>query len=231
MQLKGNIYFHSWWYYLRDSRCQIVQCLLEASSKFGNWNWLNPLSHFCNFIIPYGHYRSPWQSPGLSSALSQNIQTEVKHIEDTTVSNKDISERAAKSLRNAGCYLNESIFVNKMLSTFGLWGLTTRLGVCWTPAPQDHNKAAGLKQSMTLRSCWTPWSMVTPQLGTWAPRYIIFKALQSLTPSCAGFRSDQQTKLCLVSFPWVKSNCILLKPARMKEGSTRRVSKFCTAIT
>lgn len=140
MQLKGNIYFHSWWHYLRDSRCQIVQCLLEASSKFGNWNWLNPLSHFCNFITPYGHYRSLWQSPGSSSAVSQNIETEVKHIEERTVSSKDILGKAAKSLRNADCSLNQSIFVNKMLGSFGCMlkpSLTRPQGGCWAEAKPD----------------------------------------------------------------------------------------------
>lgn len=152
MQLKGNIYFHSWWHYLRDSRCQIVQCLLEASSKFGNWNWLNPLTHFCNFITPYGHCRFLWLSSGWSSAVPQNISSEVKHIEDIMISNKDISAGAVKLQRSADCHLNELIFANKVLSTFSLWGLANQMRCTLIPRP---HKTAGLNWSMTLKAWWT----------------------------------------------------------------------------
>lgn len=169
MQLKGNIYFHSWWHYLRDSRCQIVQCLLEASSKFGNWNWLNPLSHFCNFITPYGHSRSLWQSPGSSSAVSQNIETEVKHIEEITVSDKDILGKAAKSLRNADCSLNQSIFVNKMLSSFGCMlkpSLTRAQGGCWGEAKLDPEFLV-TPPEVTHQGCWQPGRGAQWQKPAW----------------------------------------------------------------
>lgn len=42
------------------------------------------------------------------------------------ISNKDTSAGAVKLLSSAECYLDELVFVSKMLTTLGQWGLGTK---------------------------------------------------------------------------------------------------------
>lgn len=57
------------------------------------------------------------------------------------ISNKDILVGAVKLL-SADCYLNELIFVNKMLSTFDLWGLANQMR--YTLIPRAHKTTTRL---------------------------------------------------------------------------------------
>lgn len=59
------------------------------------------------------------------------------------ISNKDILVRAVKLLRCVDCYLNELIFVNKIVSTFGLWGLANQMRCILISRPHKTTELLG----------------------------------------------------------------------------------------